>query len=367
MLYRIEAEDKKPAYLQLYEALRLDITNGAWAYGDRLPSKRLIAEEAGVSVITTQHALEMLCQEGYLTARERSGYFAAYRPDDGFFHAVEKTAPRPPRAPGGQDGAEGFPFSVLARHMRRVLADRGEQILEKTLGSGCPELREALAAYLARSRRMEVSPEQIIVGAGAEYLYGLLVTLLGRDRVFAAEKPSYEQIAQVYRANDVSLRLLPLGTEGILSAALWQTDATVLHITPYRSYPSGVTASASKRREYLAWAREKDRFLIEDDFSSEFSVSRKPEDTVFSQREKDNVLYVNTFSQTIAPALRAGYLALPAGLLPAFREKAGFYSCAVPAFEQYVLAELLNSGDFERHINRVRRKRRREMSGEREG
>ena len=146
----------------------------------------------------------------------------------------------------------------------------------------------------------------------------------------------------------------------IQSTALKNCSANILHITPYRSFPSGVTASASKRHEYLRWA-ENGRYIIEDDFESEFSVSKKPEETLFTDTKKDNVIYMNTFSMTISPSLRAGYMVLPKHLVPIFEEKLGFYSCTVPTFEQYVLAELIENGDFERHINRVRRKKRKEL------
>ena len=137
-----------------------------------------------------------------------------------------------------------------------------------------------------------------------------------------------------------------------------RTNASVLHTTPYRSFPTGITASASKRHEYVRWFGKKDRFIIEDDFESEFSVSTKAEETLFSLSEQDKVIYLNTFSKTISPSLRVGYMVLPEKLVGEFEERLGFYSCTVPTFEQLVIAELINSGDFERHINRVRRNKR---------
>ena len=157
--------------------------------------------------------------------------------------------------------------------------------------------------------------------------------------------------------------MLPLGSDGIRSTALWDTDADILHITPYRSFPSGVTATASKRHEYLRWAEKADRYIVEDDFESEFSISKKPEETLFSHTTKDNVIYMNTFSKTVSSSLRVGYMVLPKHLVSLFNEKLGFYSCTVPTFIQYVLAELILGGDFERHINRVRRKKRKEING----
>ena len=151
---------------------------------------------------------------------------------------------------------------------------------------------------------------------------------------------------------------------GIDSKALSETNAQVLHTTPYRSYPTGVTASASKRHEYICWAKKENRYIIEDDYESEFSISAKPAETLFSISNKDNVIYLNTFSKTISSSLRVGYMVLPEHLVKDFEEKLGFYSCTVPTFIQFVLTELINNGDFERHINRVRRKKRRESYAE---
>ncbi len=357
MNYRIEKDSGKPAYLQVYEQLRGDITAGVYAYGSKLPSKRLLAEELGISVITAEHVYSLLCDEGYAESRQRSGYFVCFRDGDLFF-SPENEVPTiaVPTAVTGD-----FPFSVLAKTMRRVLNEYGEAILVKSENTGCASLRLALSRYLMRSRGICAAPEQIVIGSGAEHLYGLIVELLGRDRVYALESPSYEKIEQVYRAGGVTCEMLPLGKHGIRSDALSESDASVLHITPYRSFPTGVTATASKKREYLHWATSRDRYIVEDDFESEFTLSSKPEETVFSLSGQENVLYVNTFSKTISPAFRVGYMVLPKPLLPLFEERVGFYSCTVPTFEQYVLEQLLSSGEFERHINRVRRRKRNEL------
>lgn len=362
MKYLIEKNSKKAAYLQLYEQMRSDIVNGGYPFGSRLPSKRLIADEISVSTVTAEHAYALLCDEGYVEARERSGYFVAFRAGESFANSPgERVPPTVWQSPDIGSSAEDFPFSVLAKVMRRVISDYGEGILRRTPGNGCGELREALSRYLARSRGIYVTAGQLVIGSGAEYLYGLIVELLGRERTYAIEAPSYEKIEQVYRASDVRYESLPLGSDGIESAALARSCAEVLHITPYRSFPSGVTASASKRHEYIRWANGGARYIVEDDFESEFSVSRKSEETLFSLSEKENVIYINTFSKTVSPSLRVGYMVLPPSLVPVFNEKLGFYSCTVPTFEQFVLAELISNGDFERHINRVRRKKRKEI------
>ena len=355
MNYSIEKGHSRPAYLQLYDQLRRDIVEGVWPLGARLPSKRLLSAELGISVITVEHAYTLLCEEGYAEVRERSGFYVLYRADDGFAAAGESAR----RLPQPRHNVQvDFPFSVLARTMRSVLSDYGEALLVKSPNEGCAELRGALSAYLSRSRGIHVPPSQIFIGSGAEYLYGLIVQLLGRDRRFALESPSYEKIRRVYTASGVLCDMLPLGPDGILSRALEETEATVLHVTPFHSFPSGVTASASKRREYIRWARKRDGWLVEDDFDSEFTVSTKAEDTVFSL-DPERVIYLNTFSKTVAPSVRVGYMVLPQTLAEAFRRQLGFYSCTVPVFEQLVLARFIDSGDFERHINRVRRQKRR--------
>ncbi len=362
MNYHINPQQNKPAYLQLYECIKHDIVTGAFSYGAKMPSKRIMAEECGISVITVQHAYEILCEEGYLEGRQRSGYFVVYKDSD-FVTAAD----------GGMTGKDekehlqsvhslkvktAFPFSVLSKTMRKVLLDYGEDILIKSPNHGCEELRSAIASYLKRSNGMDVRPEQIIIGSGAEYLYSLLVQLFGKTRVFGLENPSYNKIRQVYEANGITCDMLGMGPDGIKTSELNRTEAKVLHITPFNSYPSGITADVSKRKEYLQWARQKNACIIEDNYSAELTVSMKNDDTVYSMTEDGNVIYLNTFSETIAPSMRVGYLVLPEKLLLEFEEKLGFYSCTVPVFEQYVIAELINSGDFERHINRVRRERR---------
>ena len=347
-----------PAYLQLYKQLRSNIHADIYPFGSKLPSKRTLADDLGISTITVEHAYALLTDEGYIEPRERSGYFVIFRKTDGFNAAPARSFPLQSAPLHHTSTDEDFPISVLTKTMRKVLSSLGADILERSPGFGCTALRSAICHYLARSRGISADISQIIIGSGSEYLYGLIVELFGNGKTYAIESPSYQKIEMVYRSKGTTSEHLPLGQDGIESAALWASDADILHITPYRSFPSGVTASASKRHEYLQWAKN-GKYIIEDDFESEFSVSRKPEGTLFTDTNCDNVIYMNTFSKTISPSLRAGYMVLPKHLVPIFQEKLGFYSCTVPTFEQYVLTELIVNGDFERHINRVRRKKRR--------
>lgn len=356
MKYIISKTDG-PAYLQLYRQLRADIVSGRFLYNSRLPSKRALSENAGVSIVTIEHAYALLCDEGYIESRERSGYFVVFRADDGFAAPAAQPIPQRHMPPSSPD-QPAFPFSTLAKTMRRVLSTYKEVLLEKAPNAGCTELRIALKQYLARNRGIYVETEQIIIGSGAEHLYSLIIELLGRDKTIAIESPSYHKIEQVYQAAEVKYEALPLTSDGIESTALASACVDILHTTPYRSFPSGVTATASKRHEYLRWASAGNRYIIEDDFESEFSISTAPMETLFALSQQENVIYLNTFSKTVSPAIRVGYMVLPPHLAMQFEKKLGFYSCTVPTFEQYTLTELLNSGEFERHINRVRRHKR---------
>ena len=199
------------------------------------------------------------------------------------------------------------------------------------------------------------------MGAGAEYLYSLIAQLFGRGTVFALEDPCYRRIRQVYEANGIRCLALPMGEDGIVSGALAACEAGVLHVTPFESFPSRVTASAGKRHEYAAWARGRAGWLVEDDYASEFASATKQIDTICSLAP-ERVLYLNSFSRSFAPSMRTAFLVLPESLLGLYRERLGFYSCTVPVFEQYVLAEFIASGELERYVNRRRRKIRQQKS-----
>ena len=359
MKYLID-KNSRPVYLQIYKQIRKDIIEGIYPLGAKLPSIRLLSDELGISSVTVDHAYALLCDEGYVESRERSGFVVIFRKDDRFV-LMEEMPLKAVSSEHLKHDYPDFPFSVLSKTMRSVLTDYGESILERSPGSGCLQLREAIQRYLARNRGISVSTDQIIIGSGAEYLYSLIIELLGKNSVFGIESPSYKKIEQVYRAAEAKYELLPLSQDGIDSTALLHSTATVLHTTPYRSFPTGITASATKRHEYIRWSNKHGRYIIEDDFESEFSVSTKSEETLFSLTEQDNVIYLNTFSKTISPSLRVGYMVLPKKLVEVFEDKLGFYSCTVPTFEQYVVARLLQNGDFERHVNRVRRDKRKEL------
>ena len=352
--------EKEKRYLKIYEQVREDIIKGRYPVGSKLPSKRVMADAMGMSVITVEHAYELLAEEGYIVPKEKSGYYVSFDDSDIYTGADRRVpiAPVKMRQEISEQVSSNepvFSYSIYAKTVRKVLSEFDDYIMQKSPMNGMFELRSAIAWYLLRSRRLKISPDQIIIGAGAEYLYGLIVQTFGRDCVYGIESPSYQKIAKVYTAGGARLEMLRLGNDGIESDELWNSKVKILHITPYRSFPSGVTASASKKREYLKWSRKNEGYIIEDDFESEFTPSRKPEETIFSLDDEGRVIYVNTFTRTIGSYARCAYMVLPSKLIGEFADKTGFYECPVPTLDQLVIASLIDSGDFERHINKVRR------------
>jgi len=368
MIFVLDDKNSKPAYLQLYETVKYEIVNGAFSYGKKLPSKRNLAEQTGVSIITVEHAYMLLQDEGYIESRVRSGYFVIYKASDFESVGEKPSSVRNLKVMEGETEKTNhsddptFSVSSFSKTMRRVLLDYGDSLIDRCPPFGNMRLRREICRYLARSRSLYVKPEQVVIGAGAEYLYGLIAQFFKSRESFAIEWPCYEKIHKVYEAEGLVVEKVNLEANGIAAEDLEKIESTVLHITPFHSYPTGISADISKRKEYVRWAKERNAMIIEDNHDSELTISRKMEDSLFSLADGENVIYINTFSKTIAPSLRAGYMILPERLVEEFTEKLGFYSCTVPLLEQYFLAEIIGNGDFERHINKVRRYRRKKAS-----
>ncbi len=355
MQYTIERHSGERAYMQLFYQMRSDILDGTLSFGSRLLSKRALASELDISVVTVEHAYMLLADEGYIEARPRSGFFVCF--GGGFSPLSQMRRASLEDMQAADSAPQDFPFSVLAKTMRRVLSEYDRKILVKSPNCGCKELRLAISAWLRRSRGLNIKPEQIIIGSGAEYLYGLIVQLFGRKSPFALEDPCYEKIRRIYEVNGASCQMLKMGEDGIESSALEFCNAHVLHVTPFHSYPSGVTATAAKRREYASWANRNGAYIVEDDYDAEFASPTKQVETIFSLCP-ERVIYLNTFSKLLAPSMRTGFMVLPASLLELYLKKLGFTSCTVPVYEQLVLASFLDEGHLERYVNRRKRQMR---------
>ena len=356
LTYELKKSPGVPLYEALYRCIRQDILSGKLAAGEKLPSKRSLAAHLEVSKITVEAAYNQLLAEGYIRSEEKVGYFAE--------NLQKLSAPAPiPEAMQAQaedlidltgDSPSHFPFSVWSRLQREVMLDLGEGLLLPLHKQGLPQLRNAIARHLQQFRGMQVDPDNILIGAGTDFLYNLLVQLLGRDKRYGVEEPGYSKIQKIYEAAGAACNLLTLDKEGVDPEDLGDTQ--VLHISPSHHFPSGIVMSNPRRRALLAWAATSaDRYIIEDDYDSEFRFNAHPMPSLHTLDGAGKVIYLNTFSKTLAPSIRISYMVLPGCLMEKFRKTLGFYSCTVPSFEQYTLERFISGGYFEKHINRMRK------------
>jgi GntR family transcriptional regulator/MocR family aminotransferase len=235
------------------------------------------------------------------------------------------------------------------------MSEDQEKLMRKSPSNGIPELRKAIAEYLYEFRGLSISPERIIIGAGTEYLYGLIIQLLGNEHTYAIEDPGYGKLGKIYNANHVEVKYIPIDNQGIRLEKLEDSGADIVHISPSHHFPTGIITSIGRRIQLLDWAKSSDgRYIIEDDYDSEFRMSGRPIPTLSSIDESGKVIYMNTFSKSLAQTIRISYMILPDELYKIYTEKFNFYSCTVSTFEQYTLAKFIERGYFEKHINRMR-------------
>ncbi len=356
LTYELKKAPGVPLYEALYRCIREDILSGHLAAGEKLPSKRALCANLKISKITVETAYNQLLAEGYIRSEEKVGYFVeAVEPRKLRSIPLLPAQPEQPRSIDlTANGPVQFPFSVWSRLHREVMLDLGEQLLLPLHNQGLPQLRQAIASHLAQFRGMWVDPENILIGAGTDFLYNLLVQLLGRDKCYAVEEPGYGKIRRIYAAGGVRCISAPMDSQGVMPEQL--SGAQVLHISPSHHFPTGIITPLSRRQALLAWARERDdRYIIEDDYDSEFRFAAHPMPAMLSLDTAGRVIYMNTFSKTLAPSIRISYMVLPPALMDRFRQELGFYSCTVPSFEQQTLARFLERGHFEKHLNRMRK------------
>ena len=371
-------------YDYLYRCIRHDIAHGNILPDEKLPSKRALARNLGVSVITVEAAYAQLIAEGYIRAEERRGYFACelslaarggrrdgarLRGDAGRAGVPEGDPMTPSLASGSAAGSAAtalFPYQTWARVMRRTLTEESSATLaEAALAAGSPRLRQAIASYLREYRGMEVPAERIVIAAGSQALYQLIVQLLGRERTFATECPGYPLLGRIYGAQNVHCASIPLSAGGIDIAALRESGASVAHVMPAHQFPTGVVMSAACRRDLLNWSRTDEarafsaagprgRFIVEDDYDAEFRMSGRPIAPLSSVDVAGRVIYLNSFTKSLGAAFRIAYMALPEELAVQFELNLGFYSNTVSPLEQLALARFIEQGHYERHVNRLR-------------
>lgn len=351
-------------YEYLYKCIKNDILLGNIRPGEKLPSKRTFAKNLGISVITVENAYAQLVAEGYLYSMPKRGFYAAdLEIEDSMRDAVPKEILQVANGEtsyfadfsSNQTDSEIFPFTIWTRTVRAVLNDNRIQLMINSPCAGILKLRSAIAKYLREFRGMQVLPEQIIVGAGTEYLHNLLIQLLGNDLVYGVEDPGYHKIARIYESMKVRYEPVPLDQDGVSVQELEKRSVDIIHTSPSHHFPTGTVMPVSRRYELLGWAAKSDHhYIIEDDYDSELRLGGKPFPTLQSIDVSDKVIYMNTFTKTLASTVRISYMVLPQTLAEKFYRELSFYSCTVSNFEQYTLAEFIENGSFEKHINRLR-------------
>ncbi|MCF0215599.1 MAG: PLP-dependent aminotransferase family protein [Fibrobacteraceae bacterium] len=354
-------------------SLKQQIFDGNLAAGKKLPSKRTLAIHLGVSVITVQNAYNQLIAEGYIYSIEKKGFFVAELPSafseqrQGHRHKplckqirrVPTTKPIEYFADFSSNStlSEKFPFNTWARVMRQVLSTNDQKLLHRQNIQGVLELRQAIAKYLLEFRDMDVSEEQIVVAAGTESLYSMLVQFLGRHKLYAVENPGYKKVAKVIEQNGATHTPIPVNTDGIDLKELQKSKAQVVHLSPTHHFPTGVVMPIGKRLQLLNWAKDPrygERYIVEDDYDSEFRFNGKPLPTLQSKDTFGRVIYLNTFTKTLAPSFRISYMVLPQNLVEPFRQFFSMACCQVSAFEQYTLASFIEQGFYGKHISRMK-------------
>ncbi len=378
LTYSLENRKNETLYEYFYNCLKNDILNGVLRPDEKLPSKRAFASNHGVSVITVENTYGQLMAEGYIYSKAKSGFYVSHSISDiqGQFNyrqhfdidkneyvdsytseiAIENNKREDfINLTSNHTNKDYFPFSVWAKLNRQILSDENENLLTPPPMGGAVELRQAIAKHLHDFRGIDVSYEQIIIGAGTEYLYNLIVQLLGRDKIYGLENPGSKKIRSIYEALGVKVAPLKMDNDGIELTPENLTLPDIIQLSPSHHFPTGIVTPVNRRYGLLQWANEVySRYLIEDDYDSEFRLQGKPIPSLFSMDTTDKVIYLNTFTKSLASTIRISYMVLPKTLLTVYKQKLSFYSCTVSNFEQYILAAFINENHFEKHINRMR-------------
>ena len=365
MMIRLDTEGGKHLYVQIYEYIKSEIRGGRLLCGEKLPSTRILANNLQVSRSTVDLAYEQLVSEGYLEARPGSGYYVCQVEElFGFSAGLQdgtsvKQAKKQPYKVDFSTGAidmTAFPFGTWRKLNKAVLSEDNSSLFALGEPQGEWELRQTISRYLHASRGANISLDQLIIGAGNEYLFMLLEKLLGRHRKVALEKPTYSKAYRSFQSFAYKISRIPMDKFGMDINALRASGAEIAYVMPSHQYPTGVVMPIGRRQELLKWAEEaEERFIIEDDYDSEFRYKGKPIPCLQSIDRYDKVIYLGTFSKAIAPAIRISFMALPKPLLQVYKENFQFFSSTVSRVDQRILQQFMEEGYFERHLNRMRK------------
>ena len=357
----------KHLYQQIYEHIKNEIREGKLLQNERLPSTRALAEHLQVSRSTASNAYEQLESEGYIISRPYRGYFVCRYEELYHIESVKKERVLSNKQPVEESQYEvdfspngmeqnKFPFSTWSLVYRETLQKYNREIFALGDAQGEPELRETISRYLHASRGMECDASQIIIGAGNDYLLLLLDKIMRKKKNIAMEWISYNRAYQVLKSCGHKIRHVSTDTNGIHVGELNKSDANIVYVMPAHQFPLGIVMPIGRRLELLKWAAEaSDRFIIEDDYDSEFRYKGKPIPALYASDRQDKVIYIGTFSKSIAPAIRISYMVLPKGLCHDYHEYAGFFASTVSRIDQHMLNDFIRRGFFERHLNKMRK------------
>ena len=360
-----------PLYEALYQSIRDEIISGGLAAGEKLPSKRALALNMNISVTTIENSYAQLCLEGYIHAEPGRGFFVNDMPDEDkenlahLYGAEAMTLPYiPPEEAephyrvdfkSNSSAMSLFPFSIWSKLMREVISSGNRELLSTVPYNGLYSLRKAIAEHLHSYRGMSVNPDQIIIGAGTEYLYSRILALFGDGNIIAIEDPGYKKFADISGSQGCMWDHITVDERGMRSDLLKRSRANLAHVSPANQFPTGIVMPISRRMEILEWAHSSPiNYIIEDDYDSELRYSGKAIPPLYKMDDAEKVIYINTFSKSLVPSLRISYAVLPPKLIMLYRKQLSFYSCTVSSFEQLTLASFISHGYFERHINRLK-------------
>ncbi|MBE5884066.1 MAG: PLP-dependent aminotransferase family protein [Lachnospiraceae bacterium] len=379
MTIQLHADGDKCLYEQIYEHIRQEIKEGKLLAGERLPSTRSLAEYLQISRSTVDYAYAQLQSEGYIEARPYRGYFVCPMEDllqmesnlgaslqmnmcDAGADLDEDKSSKKDAvnylydfSPNGID-MSGFPFGVWKRITKNILTDANSELFSQGEAQGDYDLRLTITRYLHSSRGVNCTPDQVIIGAGNDYLLMLLEKILGPQVKIAIENPTYKRAYQIFQSFAYPITTVDMDENGMKAGRLEKEDVSLAYVMPSHQFPTGVVMPIGRRRELLKWANGgEERYLIEDDYDSEFRYRGKPIPSLQASDTHDKVIYIGTFSKAIAPAIRVSYMVLPEKLLAAYRRSCHFYSCTVSRIDQRILNEFISEGYFERHLNKMRK------------
>ncbi len=351
-------------YEQIYDHIKSEIKGGKLTRGEKLPSTRILAQNLQISRSTVDLAYSQLVSEGYLESRPGSGYYVGNVRELYGLDGIRRQplAEEPVLEEYDVDFStaavdmEQFPFSTWRKINRALLSQDNASLFSLGDPQGDMSLRKTIADYLHSSRGANLSPEQIVVGAGSEYLLLLLDKILDSNRHIALESPTYQKAFLSFQSFGFEISAIPMDNQGMQVEELAQSGARIAYVMPSHQYPTGIVMPIGRRQELLDWAnQEQDRYIIEDDHDSEFRYKGKPIPCLQSIDSEGKVIYIGTFSKAIAPAIRVSYLALPEPLLQIYQERYRFFSSTVPRMDQSTLQQFMVEGHFERHLNRMRK------------